>query len=88
MGKAHDDNPAAIDGLGKTIPPPSRFVQIYFEQKGRSISEAITFLKSCQNNKWTTYTGKKIKNWKVEANNWIWELLQEERFGKPSAYKI
>lgn len=66
-------------GNGKSIPPPLHFVKIYFDQKGRKQTEANAFIEFYSTNKWTAPRGKKIRDWKAAANNWIWNNQQQEK---------
>ncbi|HWB26319.1 MAG TPA: hypothetical protein VG738_12600 [Chitinophagaceae bacterium] len=68
-----------LKGCGSVVPPPLFFVQVYFNQKGRTLPEATMFFQYYSSNKWTTPKGKKIRDWKAAANNWIWNIKQQEK---------
>ncbi len=65
-------------GVGYEIPPCLEHIIIYFVQKNSSVSEAHIFFSHFNNSNWKTRKGKQIKNWKVLAADWIWNL----RFNK------
>ncbi|MCJ8208078.1 hypothetical protein MUY27_00065 [Mucilaginibacter sp. RS28] len=70
---------ASICGHGNSIPPILAHVQIYFDQKGMSAKEAEAFYHYQHAHGWKTDSGTPIKNWKVVAANWIWDI-QRSRF--------
>ena len=73
---------APFNGCGSAVPPSSFFVQVYFNQKGRTLLESTMFFQYYSASKWTTRRGKKIRDWKVAANNWIWNIKQQEKAKK------
>jgi len=64
-----------MSGLGNGLPPIPNFVIIYFLQKRQTVAEANCFLKCYQSQNWKTAKGKKVKNWKTAANEWIWQKM-------------
>ena len=65
---------ANLSGHGMSVPPILPHVQIYFDQKGLSIKEAEAFYYYQNAHGWKTEAGTPIKNWKVVASNWIWDM--------------
>ncbi|QQL50172.1 hypothetical protein [Mucilaginibacter ginkgonis] len=61
-----------ISGFGYSIPPLLEHVTMYFLEKGSSILEIDRFLSCYQRTNWHTKRGYKIKDWKVVANEWIY----------------
>ncbi len=45
--------------------------KIHFLKMGLSAQVAEAFFYYHKRKKWTTLTGKPIRNWKVQANNWV-----------------
>ncbi|HWB28294.1 MAG TPA: toprim domain-containing protein [Chitinophagaceae bacterium] len=70
---------APLKGCGSIVPPPLFFVQVYFNQKGRTLLGAAMFFQYYSSYKWATPRGKKIRDWKAAANNWIWNIKQQEK---------
>lgn len=64
-----------VQGLGKKVPPLAAHVLIYFDQQGMTEQEADGFLQHYEANDWTYAGGQPIRDWKEEANKWIWEIL-------------
>lgn len=65
-------------GYGYEVPPHPGFVAIYFEQK-HMLKEAEHFFAYYEKEGWKTITGKSIRNWKVLASDWIFNLKIEQR---------
>ncbi len=65
-----------LTGFGYQVPPDFGSVIIYFNQKGM-IAEALAFYKHYSNSNWLTQKGSRIKNWKVLATDWIFNVRQE-----------
>jgi hypothetical protein len=66
---------AGQKGFGYEMPPDEDLVQIYFDQKGLG-NLAQLFYRDYQAWGWKTQTGKKIRNWKVLAVDWIFNYRQ------------
>jgi hypothetical protein len=65
------------------------FVQIYFNQRGRTEEEAQAFFDFYVVNKWQISAEKLIANWKAAANNWIWDRrLYEQIANRSSSWSI
>jgi len=77
-----------LPGNGKAMPPSLFFAQVYFEQKNRTLLEATNFFQFYAENKWTSPRGKKIRDWKAAANNWIWNIKQQEKAMKTARKKV
>jgi hypothetical protein len=60
-------------GLGVTIPPQKFHVILYFSQQGQTEQSANEFFQKYSQEKWKNNKGKRIKNWKVHAWQWIWQ---------------
>lgn len=54
-------------------------VEIYFIQKGALPTNAMEFFRIHEENCWTTFRGKPIRNWKAWANEWIWSLNRKKK---------
>lgn len=67
------------DGAGYNIPPMLQHVIIYFENKGMKLEIAEEFYNFYNVRSWKTGTGYPIKDWKVVATNWIWDLQLAKR---------
>ncbi|RKR82912.1 hypothetical protein BDD43_3105 [Mucilaginibacter gracilis] len=67
-------------GFGWGIPPLPIHVQIYFDQQGMTEQEAADFIKHYEANNWTYAGGQPIRDWKEEANKWIWEILSAQNW--------
>jgi len=62
-------------GFGYQVPPEFSLVLIYFNQKGHS-QNALRFYKDLEKRDWKSITGRPIRNWKVAATDWIFDLEQ------------
>ena len=62
-------------GFGYQVPPDFTLVLIYFNQKGHS-QNALKFFMDFEGRCWKSVTGKPIRNWKVAATDWIFDLEQ------------
>lgn len=68
-------NSQNLDGFGASMPPDRFIVHIYFDQKGLA-KYANDFLTEHELLQWRTGRGKPIRNWKVCAADWIFDLRQ------------
>ena len=66
-------------GFGKSVPPQWQYVKIYFVQKGLTEQAAKDFFQEQKNRKWKSENGIPVSNWKVLANDWIWNYTQAKR---------
>jgi hypothetical protein len=75
-------------GFGRNVPPLQAHVYIYFDQHGMTTQEADGFFQHYDTNNWTYAGGQSIRDWKEEANKWIWEILsvQHWRRIKPTSF--
>ncbi|MCW3788212.1 hypothetical protein [Plebeiibacterium sediminum] len=62
--------------------PPIEHIQIYFEQKGHSKTEAEKFFNYYESIGWLVGGKTKMKDWKAAARNW---MLNVEKFQKKEA---
>lgn len=62
------------EGFGADIPPLLIYVKIYFIQKGRTEKEAEQFYKHYQDLHWVNENNMPVRNWKIAASGWIWEI--------------
>lgn len=67
-------------GYGRNVPPLPAQVHIYFDQQGMTGQEADQFLQHYQANGWTYVGGQPVRDWKEEANKWIWEILSAQNW--------
>ena len=75
-------------GFGYIVPPEPEFVAIYFDQQGCA-EQAERFYRHYQNERWQTTSGTNIRNWKVLAQDWIFDHRQEQkRQARLSKYQI
>ncbi len=75
------------DGLGTSVPPSLANIEIYFDQKGL-IEIAGDFFTEHELREWKSITGYPIVNWKVCADDWIYEYRQAVKMRlKKSTYK-
>jgi len=51
--------------------PPLEHIQIYFQQKNHSKTEAERFFNYSQSNGWLVGGKAKMKDWKAAARNWM-----------------
>jgi len=65
-----------LTGFGYQVPPDFALVVIYFNQK-RMTYEALAFYQCYCNANWLTSKGSRIRNWKVLATDWIFNVRQE-----------
>lgn len=65
-------------GCGSVMPPTFQHVNIYFQQRGISEKGAKGFYYFYKSRKWRTDKGCPITNWKVAANNWIYQYQQNK----------
>lgn len=65
-------------GYGREVPPHPNFVDIYFDQQ-QLATEAERFFKHYEKMDWKTITGTPIRNWKVIANDWIFDHRQQQK---------
>lgn len=65
-------------GCGSAMPPTFRHVNIYFQQRGVCEKGAAGFYQYYKKRKWRTDKGCPIINWKVAANNWIYQYQQQK----------
>jgi hypothetical protein len=65
-----------LTGFGYQVPPDFASVVIYFNQKRMPI-EALPFYRFYCNSNWLTSKGSPIRNWKVLATDWIFNVRQE-----------
>jgi hypothetical protein len=75
LEKASTNSRSKQNGFGYEMPRDEDLVQIYFDQKGLG-NLAELFYRDYQTRAWETKTGKKIRNWKVLAADWIFEYRQ------------
>lgn len=68
------------DGFGRNVPPLPAHVHIYFDQQGMTKQEAEEFLQHHDANNWTYAGGQPVRDWKEEANKWIWEILSAQNW--------
>lgn len=75
-------------GFGRNVPPSPEYVRIYFDQQGMTEQEADGFLGHYEANNWTYAGGQPIRDWKEEANKWIWEILSAQNWRriKPASF--
>ena len=52
-------------------PPPLEHIQIYFQQKSHSKTEAERFFNYYESNGWLVGGKTKMKDWKAAARNWM-----------------
>ncbi|MBC7913851.1 MAG: hypothetical protein H7Y07_06980 [Pyrinomonadaceae bacterium] len=64
----------------KNIIPTPLQVLIYFDQKGFSEAEAINFYAFFDSNNWVGKKGSPIKNWRVKASEWMWQLQKKHSY--------
>ncbi|TAJ13745.1 hypothetical protein DMA11_07765 [Marinilabiliaceae bacterium JC017] len=55
----------------KFTPPPLEHIQIYFQQKNFSITEAERFFNYYESNGWLVGGRSPMKDWKAAARNWM-----------------
>lgn len=67
-------------GFGTEVPPLAAHVHIYFDQQGMTEREAEQFLQHYEANSWCYAGGQTIRDWKEEANKWIWEILSAQNW--------
>jgi hypothetical protein len=67
-------------GFGKSVPPLLQYVQIYFDQQSMTEQEADQFFQHYEANNWSYAGGQPIRDWKEEANKWIWEILSVQNW--------
>jgi hypothetical protein len=82
-----DERLSSASGFGYEIPPNFEHVKIYFNQKSRP-ENAIKFLEFYGNTDWKTPGGFSIRNWKVEASNWIFDYNQSIKLSQRKAHNI
>ncbi len=66
-------------GMGYYIPPLMNHVVIYFLQQNMALSDVQKFYKHHEKLEWKTITGRKQKNWKVLAKDWIDNTIQQTK---------
>ncbi len=66
-----------INGLGRQVPPPLKYVLIFFDQAGFSETEARRFYNHYEDMDWRGLKGGLIRNWKTKAQEWLWEIKQQ-----------
>lgn len=76
------------DGFGRNIPPALAHVAIYFIQRGHSEDTAKKFFIYQQTRQWLTDRGLPIKNWKVSANDWIYQLDRQKPITLSTKIKV
>ena len=69
-----------LQGYGKDVPPLSAQVHIYFDQQGMTAQEADQFFQHHEASNWRYAGGQPIRDWKEEANKWIWEILSVQNW--------
>ena len=67
-------------GFGKNVPPLAAHVYMYFDQQGMTEQEAGGFFQHYEGNEWRYAGGQPIRDWKEEANKWIWEILSAQNW--------
>ena len=67
-------------GFGTEVPPLPAHVHIYFDQQGMTECEAGQFFQHYEANNWTYAGGQPIRDWKEEANKWMWEILSVQNW--------
>jgi len=55
-------------------PPPLEHIQIYFQEKNHSTTEAERFFNHYQSNGWLVGGKSKMKDWKASARNWMMNI--------------
>jgi hypothetical protein len=65
-------------GVGNCVPPDIHHVKIYFIQQSLSEMSAIKFFDEYEGKGWTTTSRKAVKNWKTEASEYIWKMLERD----------
>ena len=63
-------------GFGFQVPPELECVQMYFNRKAYGYL-ATDFYHEFKTKHWQTVTGKKIRNWKSLATEWIFDHQQD-----------
>lgn len=66
-----------LEKSGAKIPPEFSEVQLYFEEKDSTITEAEKFYNHYESNGWLVGGKSKMKNWQAGARNW---LLNSKKF--------
>lgn len=61
-----------IIGQGCSVPPETKHVIIYFNEKGASDELALSFLAYWSKKGWLSNRLRPLSNWKVAAWTWIY----------------
>lgn len=75
-------------GFGRNVPPPAAHVHIYFDQQCMTALEADQFILHYETSNWTYPGGQPIRDWKEEANKWIWEILSAKPWRRIKPTKV
>ncbi|QXV64033.1 hypothetical protein INP83_13105 [Mucilaginibacter sp. 21P] len=70
--------PVIQKGFGTEMPPQKILVDIYFDQRGLA-GQGTTFYQHYEQADWHSPKGTPYRNWKLLANEWIFNYEQEQK---------